>query len=225
MIGGFGDAEVFSFHATKVFNSLEGGAITTNDDDLANKLRLMRNFGFAGYDNVIYIGMNGKMNEMSAAMGLTSLECFSEFVTVNRRNYHLYKEELAGIPGISLIAYNDEEKFNYQYIVMEVDPAAARISRDHLAAILIAENVYARRYFHPGCHRMEPYRTLYPKAGERLPVTNRLSARFLSLPNGSVIGPEEVQKLGQVIRLVTTYGDQITQRLVSMGIPEEIPLT
>lgn len=225
MIGGFGDAEVFSFHATKVFNSLEGGAITTNDDALADKLRLMRNFGFAGYDNVIYIGMNGKMNEMSAAMGLTSLECFNEFVNVNRRNYMLYKEELEDIPGISLIAYNDEEKFNYQYIVLEIVPAVARISRDHLAAILIAENVFARRYFHPGCHRMEPYRTLYPNAGERLPVTNRLSSRFLSLPNGSVIGPEEVQKLGELIRIVTTYGDEITERLLKMGIPAEIPIT
>ena len=86
MIGGFGRAEVFSFHATEFFNSFEGGAITTNDDDLAKKIRLMTNFGFAGYDNVVHVGTNGKMNEMSAAMGLTSLRSVGEFVDVNRRN-------------------------------------------------------------------------------------------------------------------------------------------
>src|SRR6185369_3387994 len=79
MIGGFGDAEVFSFHATKFFNTFEGGAVTTNDDDLAEKIRLMKNFGFAGYDQVIYLGTNGKMSEVSAAMGLTSLESLDDF--------------------------------------------------------------------------------------------------------------------------------------------------
>ena len=78
MIGGFGAAEVFSFHATKFFNTLEGGAVVTNDDQLARKIRLMKNFGFAGYDNVIYIGTNGKMTEAAAAMGLTSLESLED---------------------------------------------------------------------------------------------------------------------------------------------------
>ena len=80
MIGGFGDAETFSFHATKFINSFEGGAVVTNDDDLARKMRLMKNFGFSGLDNVIYIGTNGKLNEASAAMGLTSLESLDKFV-------------------------------------------------------------------------------------------------------------------------------------------------
>src|SRR5262249_9105748 len=79
MVGGFGAAEVFSFHATKFLNTGEGGAVVTNDDDLAQRMRLMRNFGFGGLDNVIYIGTNGKMNEMSAAMGLASLDCLDEF--------------------------------------------------------------------------------------------------------------------------------------------------
>src|SRR5438045_3336291 len=82
MIGSFGDAEVFSFHATKFFNTFEGGAVVTNDDELAGKIRLMKNFGFSGYDCVSYIGTNGKMSEVSAAMGLTSLESIDEFVAV-----------------------------------------------------------------------------------------------------------------------------------------------
>jgi dTDP-4-amino-4,6-dideoxygalactose transaminase len=106
MIGSFGDAEVFSFHATKFFNTLEGGAVVTNDDDLAVKLRLMRNFGFTNYDEVSYIGTNGKMNEISAAMGLTSLESLDEFVAVNRRNYICYREELRDVAGTRVLAYD-----------------------------------------------------------------------------------------------------------------------
>ena len=91
MIGGFGDAEVFSFHATKFFNTFEGGAVVTNDDDLAARMRLMKNFGFFGYDNVIYVGTNGKMTEVAAAMGLTGLESLADFVAVNHRNYKHYQ--------------------------------------------------------------------------------------------------------------------------------------
>jgi dTDP-4-amino-4,6-dideoxygalactose transaminase len=124
MIGGFGDAEVFSFHATKFFNTFEGGAVVTNNDDLAAKIRLMKNFGFDGYDNVIYIGTNGKMNEVSAAMGLTGLESLEEFIAINYRNYKHYKQELEGIPGIQLITYDETERYNYQYIILEIDDRA-----------------------------------------------------------------------------------------------------
>ena len=96
-IGGFGRCEVFSFHATKFFNTFEGGAVLTNDDVLAEKMRLMRNFGFSGYDNVIYIGTNGKMTEVCAAMGLTSLESIKQFVETNRRNHDAYRRELTGV--------------------------------------------------------------------------------------------------------------------------------
>ena len=96
MIGNFGQVEVFSFHATKFFNTFEGGAVVTNDDDLAAKIRLMTNFGFAGYDNVIYVGTNGKMPEVSAAMGLTGLESLDEFIAANRRNHAAYRAGLLG---------------------------------------------------------------------------------------------------------------------------------
>jgi dTDP-4-amino-4,6-dideoxygalactose transaminase len=94
MVGNFGQAEVFSFHATKFLNTFEGGAVVTNDDELAEKIRLMKNFGFAGYDNVIYIGTNGKMNEISAAMGLTNLESLDELIETNRCNYRQYQQGL-----------------------------------------------------------------------------------------------------------------------------------
>ena len=105
MIGGFGRAEVLSFHATKFVNSFEGGAIVTDDDTLAGRARLMRNFGFTGYDAVSALGTNGKMSEASAAMGITSLESADEFMAVNRRNYLAYGRRLTAVPGIELVAY------------------------------------------------------------------------------------------------------------------------
>ena len=159
MIGNFGDAEIFSFHATKFVNSFEGGAIATNDDELAAKTRLMRNFGFAGMDRVILVGINAKMSEVSAAMGLTSLESMNEFIRVNRYNYRQYCQELASVPGITIVKYDEKEKCNYQYITLEIDEAETKVSRDEIQSILWAENVLARRYFYPGCHNMEPYRS------------------------------------------------------------------
>jgi dTDP-4-amino-4,6-dideoxygalactose transaminase len=92
-------AEVLSFHATKFISTGEGGAVATDDDDLAERMQLMKNFGFAGYDRVISIGTNGKMNELSAAMGLTHLESLEEFVRINRQNFLAYEKNLSGIRG------------------------------------------------------------------------------------------------------------------------------
>jgi dTDP-4-amino-4,6-dideoxygalactose transaminase len=213
MIGNFGDAEVFSFHATKFFNTFEGGAVVTNDDSLARQIRLMKNFGFADYDYVSYIGTNGKMNELSAAMGLTSLESLDEFVAVNRRNYEQYRQELTNVPGVRLMPYDEAENPNYQYVVLEIDEGATKISRDEMVQILWAENVMARRYFYPGCHRMEPYRSFYPHAGLMLPETERLAGRVLILPTGTAIGHDDVENICGVIRMVITSGARIAARL------------
>jgi dTDP-4-amino-4,6-dideoxygalactose transaminase len=215
MIGNFGDAEVFSFHATKFFNTLEGGAVVTNHDELAEKIHLMKNFGFAGYDNVVYIGTNGKMNEMSAAMGLTLLESLNELLCINYQNYKQYQAELANIPGIQMVEYDESERGNYQYIVLEVDETATSITRDQLVDILWAEKVMARRYFFPGCHRMEPYRSYYPHAGLLLPETERLTGRLLSLPTGTAVGPEEIHTIRQIISLAVASGREVRQRLQS----------
>jgi dTDP-4-amino-4,6-dideoxygalactose transaminase len=213
MIGGFGDAEIFSFHATKFFNTLEGGAIVTNDDGLAATARLMKNFGFAGYDRVIHLGTNGKMNEISAAVGLTSLDCIEEFVGTNRRNYECYQSGVKGIPGLSLVSYDTSHRNNYQYIVAEIDETAAGISRDDLVEVLSAENVIARRYFYPGCHRMEPYRTLYPDAGRRLPETERLVDRTLVLPTGTAVAGDQIAAICGILRTAVEHGAEIRARL------------
>ena len=212
-IGTFGDAEVFSFHATKFLNSFEGGAVATNNDELAEKIRLMKNFGFRGYDNVIYIGTNGKMNELSAAMGLTSLESMQAFIETNRRNHHAYRELLAQMPGISLVEYDEGEACNYQYVVAEVDEAGTGISRDLLVQVLHAENVMARRYFHPGCHRMEPYRSYFPHAGLLLPETEKLCKRVLVLPTGTAVGEVEIRTVCGILATAVANGEELTRLL------------
>lgn len=202
MIGNFGRCEVFSFHATKFFNTFEGGAIATNDEALAARIRLMKNFGFARLDTVVELGTNGKMPEICAAMGLACLEKLDEIVAANRGNHHAYREGLDGVPGIRLLAYDDLEATNWQYVVLEVDESSAGVSRDAILDALHAANVRARRYFYPGCHRMEPYRTLYPEQIATLPVTDRLCQRVLVLPTGTAVSRENIQYVCGCIRRV-----------------------
>jgi dTDP-4-amino-4,6-dideoxygalactose transaminase len=213
MVGSFGDAEVFSFHATKFINSFEGGAVVTNDKERAEKIRLMKNFGFAGWDNVEYIGTNGKMHEISAAMGLTSLESIDDFIEVNQRNYRLYQEELADIQGIRLKTYNEREKNNYQYIILVIDESVTGINRDNLMNLLHRENVLARRYFYPCCHNMEPYRSYFPHAKLLLPQTEILMKQVLCLPTGAAMGPNEIKRLCALIRYAISNGSEISSRL------------
>lgn len=217
IVGSFGDAEVFSFHATKFIHTFEGGAITTNNDDLAAKIRLMKNFGFSTFDRVIYIGTNGKMSEISAAMGLTSLEKLEEYIETNYRNYRQYEDELADVPGIQIMKYDEVDKSNYQYVVLEVDENVIHIGRDNLVGILHAENVLARRYFYPGCHQMEPYRSYYPNAGLVLPETERIVKHVLSLPTGTAVGSKEIIKICDIIRFAAAHGKEITEALSSEG--------
>lgn len=201
MIGNFGACEVLSFHATKFFNTFEGGAVLTNDDELAQKMRLMRNFGFAGFDNVIHPGVNGKMIEIAAAMGLVNLEAIDDVIAINRRNHQAYRDALSGLPGISLLTFDESESNNYQYVVMEAGEGC-RVSRDHLVAALHAENIRARKYFWPGCHRMLPYRALYPHAGLLLPNTQLVADRVIVLPTGTAIDEEMVNAVASVVRVL-----------------------
>lgn len=213
MIGGFGTCEVYSFHATKFLNSFEGGAIVTNDDELATKLRFMRNFGFAGYDKVDYLGVNGKMTEICAAMGLTSLESIDDVIAINQRNHKAYSEQLRDLPGVCLVQYNASESNNFQYVVLQVDGNVAPLSRDELIAVLHAENVLARKYFWPGCHRMQPYRTLQPDAANHLAQTDLVALRVLILPTGQEISTETVGQICQIIRRAFENATKVRETL------------
>ncbi len=182
---------------------------TEDGECVANKVRLMRNFGFAGYDNVIYPGTNGKMTEICAAMGLTNLESLDEFVAHNRENYLTYSKHLAGDAKVKLIEYDEFEQCNYQYIVMEVlDPdPTLRIA---LCNVFMVRGVLARRYSWPGVHRMQPYRSLYPHAGLVLPRTQAVADRVIVLPTGSAVDSTDVARVCDVI--LDVWWQRVTER-------------
>ena len=219
MIGGFGLAEVFSFHATKIVNCGEGGAIVTNDDAFAARVRQLRNFGLAGCDQVNSIGTNGKMSELAAAMGLSSLESMTEFVEANARNHRCYGQTLAGIPGVQVLGYDEGERSNFQYVVLEVDETKSPLTRDQWLQVLHAENVLARRYFYPGVHRLEPYRGAHPVSLSRLPITDAVLQRVLVLPSGTAVQPEDIAVIGDIFREAIASAGEIRRRL-----PAELPL-
>ena len=200
-IGHFGACEVLSFHATKAFNTMEGGAVVTNDGALAGALRLMRNFGFHGYDNVIHPGTNGKMVEVCAAMGLTNLDMLDDVFATNRRNHAAYKAALSDVPGIHVLDYDANERNSHHYIVVEVDERCAA-TRDQIISALRAENILARKYFWPGCHKMKPYRDLFPHAGMMLRNTEKLAQKIVVLPNGHSIDDGAIDTIGNILSVL-----------------------
>jgi dTDP-4-amino-4,6-dideoxygalactose transaminase len=210
-LAGYGDAAVLSFHATKVANAFEGGAVVTADAGLAERVRAMRNFGFdEESEEVAGLGTNVKMSEASAAMGLASLAALDEFLAANRRNFAAYEEALDGIPGVELLAFPSPAESNCHHVTALVDPAAAGLDRDALKAVLEAENVLARRYFHPGCHRVPPHDELPTPA---LPVSERAVERCLSLPTGTAVGAGDAGAIGQLIRLAVSEAAAVRERI------------
>ncbi len=203
MIGNFGDAEVFSFHATKFLSCGEGGAITTSDDAIAARLRQLRNFGIEG-DEVVGIGTNGKMTEFAAAMGLTALEKCDEFIAWNEANLQTYDEVLSTSRGFKLFKLSSHERRNHQYVVVEVDPLTVGMTRDEIVDALHAQNVLAKRYFYPGCHRLEPYRAEHELKRSSLPHTVRLCERLIQLPTGTGVSQTDIIRIGDFLKHLST---------------------
>ena len=199
-VGGSGACEIFSFHATKFLNTLEGGAVVTDNAELAEKLQFMRNFGFSGEDQVAHLGTNGKMNEISAAMGLTLLEDMDSIVSKNEARYQAYAREIAAVPGLDLVEYPADGRYNYQHVAAVLDETETQVDRDELIATLRAENVLARRYFYPGCHRMKPYAAMHEYVGVRLPVTDSVAARVIVLPTGPQLTERDIARIGELLR-------------------------
>lgn len=199
-IGAFGHPVVFSFHATKFVQAIEGGAIVTDDDGLAEELRSLRRFGVSTDGHTERLGVNARMNEVSAAMGLSSLDGMNDALAANRRNYDAYAAGLRSIPGIRLLEHGEGRR-NWQFVVIEVSEAQAGISRDRLMDSLHAHNVLARRYFWPGCHHVEPYASRPDRPD--LPVTDAVASRVLVLPTGLAVGAEDVAVVCELIAEAT----------------------
>jgi dTDP-4-amino-4,6-dideoxygalactose transaminase len=210
-VGGFGKAEFLSFHATKFFGTFEGGAILTNDSELDRHARMLRNFGFRGYDDVGFLGINGKMSESSAAMGLASLPRVPERIERNRATREIYRRHLGAIPGISILPSGVLGRSNHQYLVAFVDSDAFGLSRDLLVAALWRENVIVRKYFHPGCHQMDFYRSRFREAPPPLPVTETAAKRIVCFPMNLPSPERDVPRIAEIAANIRDHAKEIVE--------------
>lgn len=195
-VGNFGDCECFSLHATNVLHSFEGGLITTSDGELAQRLRLLRNFGICGEDSYEGPGINAKMTEPCAAMGLANLETLDQLTARNRLVHEAYVEGLRQMPGIEVMPYEGTSRANCHSMVIRVLPEFG-LSRDMLHVWLTGHNVWARRQYWPGCHRLEPYAR--ECRGSDLPYTDLLCAQCLALPCGAQVVEDYVSQVCALI--------------------------
>ncbi|ABP54672.1 DegT/DnrJ/EryC1/StrS family aminotransferase [Salinispora tropica] len=209
-IGGFGSAEMFSFHATKVVNCFEGGAVATDDDALAGELRVLRTFGITTDGRSLGVGTNAKMTEASAAMGLTSLDAFTETMRHNRANHARYCSALRGCSGLTVVDFDEAQDPNWQYVIVKIDEAVTGIHRDLVMRILRAENTGAQRYFSPACHQLEPYRSQRPVP---LPHTERLAEQVLALPTGPAVSAVDIDRICSIVRCAVSHGPELADRL------------
>lgn len=190
-VGSFDFPEVFSLHASKMLSGMEGGYITTNDAELAERLRLMRGFGFNGQDNVELFGVNAKLNEIHAAYALACLDGLEAQVPGHRARYETYQRELASVEGLRLVEYDAGVRPSYRQIVVEIQEGWPH-SRAATLAALNSEGALARPYYSPALHQKP---TGYPCDVRDLPVTDRLAGRFMLMPSGQRVTQGHVERL------------------------------
>jgi dTDP-4-amino-4,6-dideoxygalactose transaminase len=198
----FGDLSMLSFHATKVFNTIEGGALVTDDPDMKRRIDHLKNFGFAGETSVVAPGTNGKMNELQAAYGLLQLKTIDAEIAERRRLDASYREMLTGIPGIQLLPQPPKVTPNGAYFPIFVDESAYGCARDELHETLKAKGYFGRRYFYPLISSFAEYCDLPSAAPARLPEAVAVSERVLCLPMYSDLPAATVTEIAEVVRQV-----------------------
>lgn len=204
-IGIFGDISMFSLHATKVFHSIEGGLLSYSDGDLKERLTQYRNFGIAGPETIKIAGLNAKMNEFQAAMGLLNLKYIEKGIEKRKALTILYREKLMTIPGIRYVEEKSGIRYNYSYFSIEVDASIYGINRDDLYTQLINYNVYTRKYFYPLTSELECYNGLFDVT--LTPIAKNVSKNILILPLYSDLQFEDVEKICEIIKSI--YLDNI----------------
>lgn len=203
-IGNFGDASVFSFHATKVYNTIEGGAVAFSDHKLYEKLYNLKNFGIRNEELVVAVGANAKMNEFCAIMGLCNLKHLDQTFENRKYKYEYYMEKLSKIEGIRFFAQKEYATVNYAYFPIVIENKYG-ITRDELYDQLHKENIYARKYFYPITADQACFRNKYRK--NDLEVARDLSKKILILPFYEEIENANIDKIVKVIRANLTKAD------------------
>jgi dTDP-4-amino-4,6-dideoxygalactose transaminase len=198
-IGRFGDISMFSFHATKLFNSVEGGCLTYNDDKLKEKIYLLRNFGIMNEEFVCDIGMNGKMSEIHAAIGLLNYDKFEGEKEKRKQIYNAYVDRLSKISGIKIPLPGVNLENSYQYFVIRVLEEEFGKNRNFLYDELKKYNVFSRKYFYPLCSDYAPYEKLASSSSDNLAVANVLKEEVLCLPFYGDLSIHDVQKICDII--------------------------
>jgi dTDP-4-amino-4,6-dideoxygalactose transaminase len=178
----FGDLSVLSFHATKVYTTIEGGAIVCHDEITKKRIDFLKNFGFAGETTVVAPGINAKMNEVQSAFGLLQLKYVDTYIEKRKDIARIYREELKDVKGIKILHDIEGVLHNYAYFPILVDINKYGISRDELYASLKKENIYTRRYFYPLISEFPSYKGLSSAAQSNLPVAEKVAQQVLCLP-------------------------------------------
>lgn len=198
-IGTFGDISVFSFHATKLFNTIEGGCLTYNNDDLKLKIYNLRNFGIKNEEEVVDIGINGKMNEIQAAVGLLNLKLFKEEQLKRMEIKKLYLTQLGRIDNIRIPAMPENTTDSFQYFPIVIDDGFP-LTRDQVYEELKKNNIFTRKYFYPLCSDYEVYKNLDSSSITNLPVSNDLKNKVLCLPYYGGLKHEIAHKISFIIK-------------------------
>ena len=206
MVGGFGDAEVFSLSPTKVLIAGEGGIIATNDDTLAERCRIGRNYGNPGDYDTRFVGLNARMSELHAATALASFEDLEERIGLRNQLAERYRKVLADVPGIDFPAVAEGDRSTYKDFTILIDPEQFGMDAAATAAALAAEGIQTRRYYSPPVHRQRAYRWVGPANGA-LPETDRAAARVLTLPLWTPMADQQVDGVGAAMaRLARRQG-------------------
>ena len=196
-IGNFGDASCFSFHATKVFNTIEGGAVCYRDPDMGRRLYELKNFGIHGPEEVDAVGANAKMNEFCAAMGLCNLRHVDEEIAKRRAVVERYREHLEGVDGLRLNVQQPEVRSNYAYFPVVFDENLFGASRNEVMDALAQNGIGARKYFYPLTNTFECFHGKYDV--DATPVALHVAKRVLTLPLYADLSMEDVDRICKIV--------------------------
>ncbi|MWC30893.1 DegT/DnrJ/EryC1/StrS family aminotransferase [Paenibacillus sp. MMS18-CY102] len=210
-VGNYGDISMFSLHATKVFNSIEGGVLTFAQEEYKKRLYKIKNFGIESPESVVFSGGNGKMNEFSAAMGICNLRYIDHNIEQRKWVTAMYMERLSDIKGLQLRQVQNGVKSNYAYFPVVIDEKVFGSTRDELHTVLADENIVARKYFYPLTNMFECYRGKYN--ADNTPVARYISERVLTLPIYPDISSEDIDRICSIIRKQSNVSDYYEGRL------------